>query len=37
MTILAQRAAAANRTFDAVKNFLFNSRYGERRADPDIA
>jgi aspartate aminotransferase len=37
VTIVSQRTAAANRAFDAVKNFLFNSRYGERRADPDIA
>src|SRR6185369_2969108 len=37
MTIIARRAAAANGAFEAVKNFYFNSRYGERRTDPDIA
>ena len=37
MTIIARRAAAANGAFDAVKNFYFNSRYGERRTDPGIA
>jgi len=37
MTIIARRAAAANAAFDVVKNFYFNSRYGERRTDPGIA
>ena len=37
MTIISRRAAAANLSFDAVKNFYFNSRYGERRGDPSIA
>ena len=37
MTIISQRAVAANGAFDAVKNFYFNSRYGERRTDPGIA
>ena len=37
MTILARRAVAANGAFDAVKNFYFHSRYGERRTDPGIA
>jgi aspartate aminotransferase len=35
--ILSRRAAAADRTFDAVKRFYFSSRYGERRGDPTIA
>ncbi len=37
MTIISRRAAAANGAFDAVKDFYFNSRYGERRTDPGIA
>lgn len=37
MPILSQRAAAADRTFEAVKRFYFSSRYGERRGDPTIA
>jgi len=37
MTIVSRRALAANSAFDAVKNFYFNSRYGERRGDPGIA
>ena len=37
MPILSQRAAAADRAFDAVKRFYFSSRYGERRGDPTIA
>ena len=37
MTVVSHRAAAADRAFDAVKQFIFNSRYGERRTDPDIA
>jgi len=37
MTIVSQRTAAANRAFDAVKHFFFDSRYGERRGDPSIA
>jgi aspartate aminotransferase len=37
MTIVSRRAAAADSAFDAVKRFYFNSRYGERRGDPEIA
>jgi len=37
MTIISGRTAAANGAFDAVKAFYFNSRYSERRTDPDIA
>jgi aspartate aminotransferase len=37
LTTISQRAAAASRAFDAVTNFIFSSRYGERRADPAIA
>jgi hypothetical protein len=37
VTAVSHRAAAANGAFDAVKNFILNSRYGERRADPGIA
>jgi aspartate aminotransferase len=37
VTVVSHRAAAADRAFDAVKQFIFNSRYGERRTDPDIA
>jgi len=37
VTVVSHRAAAADRAFDAVKEFIFNSRYGERRTDPDIA
>jgi aspartate aminotransferase len=35
--IVSQRIAAANSAFEAVRNFYFNSRYGERRGDPGIA
>ena len=37
MSTLSQRAAAADRAFDAVKDFYFSSRYGKRRGDPAIA
>jgi aspartate aminotransferase len=37
VAIVSQRAAAADRAFDAVKRFYFGSRYGERRGDPTIA
>lgn len=37
MSIVSQRAAAANRTFGTFWNFYFHSRYGERRGDPSIA
>ena len=37
MTPLSRRAAAADRAFDAVKQFYIHSRYGERRGDPGIA
>jgi aspartate aminotransferase len=34
---ISRRSAAADRAFDAVKDFYFHSRYGERRGDPGIA
>ena len=37
MSIISRRAAAADGAFDAVKDFYFKSRYGERRGDPAIA
>jgi aspartate aminotransferase len=37
MTIISRRTAAANGAFETVKMFYFNSRYSERRTDPDIA
>ncbi|MFT3916723.1 MAG: aminotransferase class I/II-fold pyridoxal phosphate-dependent enzyme [Anaeromyxobacteraceae bacterium] len=37
MAIVSRRAAAADRGFEDVKRFLFDSRYGERRGDPEIA
>jgi hypothetical protein len=37
MTIISRRSTAAYGAFDVVKNFYFNSRYGERRGDPGIA
>jgi aspartate aminotransferase len=37
MTIVSRRTTAADSAFGAVKRFYFNSRYGERRGDPDIA
>jgi aspartate aminotransferase len=37
VTVISRRAAAADRAFDAVKEFFFTSRYGERRGDPGIA
>ena len=37
MTIVSRRATAADSAFDAVKRFYFESRYGQRRGDPDIA
>ncbi len=37
MAIASRRAAAADRAFEAVKDFYFSSRYGERRGDPTIA
>ena len=37
MAIISGRTTAANGAFDAVKRFYFNSRYSERRTDPDIA
>ena len=36
-TIISQRATATSHAFDAVTSFVFNSRYGERRCDKDIA
>jgi aspartate aminotransferase len=35
--ILSKRATAADAAFEAVRNFYFKSRYGERRGDPSIA
>jgi aspartate aminotransferase len=35
--IVSQRSSAADTAFEAVKNFYFKSRYGERRGDPAIA
>jgi aspartate aminotransferase len=37
VTVLSHRAAAAERAFDAITQFIFRSRYGERRTDPSIA
>lgn len=37
MNSVSRRTAAANRAFDAVKQFYFKSRYAERRAEPGIA
>jgi aspartate aminotransferase len=37
MTIVSRRIAAANSAFAGIANFYFNSRYAERRRDPDIA
>jgi aspartate aminotransferase len=37
LSIVSRRAAAADRAFDAVKDFYFTSRYGERRGDRGIA
>ena len=37
MSVVSRRAAAADHAFDAVKDFYFTSRYGERRGDPGIA
>jgi aspartate aminotransferase len=37
MTVVSQRAAAAERAFDAIKQFRFGSRYGQRCGDPAIA
>lgn len=37
MTVVSQRATAAERAFDAIKDFSFHSRYGQRRGDSDIA
>ena len=37
MTIVSRRIAAANGAFAGIANFYFNSRYAERRRDPDIA
>jgi len=33
----SNRSLATDRAFAAVRNFVFDSRYGERRGDPDIA
>ena len=37
MTIVSRRVATADNAFDVVKRFYFESRYGKRRGDPDIA
>lgn len=37
MSIVSRRSAAADRAFDAVKQFYFNSPYGARRGDPGIS
>ena len=37
MSTVSRRATSADRAFDAVKDFYFSSRYGERRGDPAIA
>jgi aspartate aminotransferase len=36
MSTVSTRARAADAAFATVKNFYFNSRYGERRGDPNI-
>ena len=36
MSVVSERARAADAAFAAVKDFLFSSRYGERRGDPSI-
>jgi aspartate aminotransferase len=35
--VVSERAAAAARAFDAIKDFNFASRYGERRGQADVA
>ncbi len=37
VNLVSRRTAAANDAFEAVRKFYFDSRYGERRGDPDIA
>jgi aspartate aminotransferase len=37
VTIVSQRSAAANSAIAGVTNFYFNSRYADRRFDPDIS
>src|SRR4030095_11916065 len=36
MPVVSERARAADAAFAAVKDFLFSSRYGERRSDPSL-
>jgi aspartate aminotransferase len=36
VTPVSDRTSAANRAFEAVKHFFFDSRYGRRRGDPAI-
>ena len=36
MSVVSERARAADAAFAAVRDFLFSSRYGERRGDPSI-
>lgn len=36
MSVISARIRAADAAFDAVKNFYFTSRYGERRLEPGI-
>src|SRR6185369_4672957 len=37
MKVISERAGAAARAFEALKNFNFQSRYAERRGQADIA
>ncbi len=37
MTVVSQRIAAVNSAIAGVTNFYFNSRYADRRFDPDIS
>src|SRR5215510_15239019 len=36
MSVISERARAADAAFAAVKDFYFTSRYGKRRGDPGI-
>ena len=37
MSTLSRRSSAANAAFAPVQHFFFDSRYGQRRGDPDIS
>jgi aspartate aminotransferase len=37
MTLVSERTRRADAAFAAVRDFYFSSRYGERRADPEIS